>query len=179
MTVILAGMGDWADEWAPPEFVGGLRHRSANELHERLHQAIEAAKAGRYKVFGAQLDLSKAFDRVKPEHAFRVWEALGAPKGVVHILRDYYRKRRTQLEWKGALASEILSPVLSLLQGCPASPMLLAGLMTLWHVNVIKDEAQVGVYADDRGIWTEGDRAATTLNEVCRRSKHFLSLIHI
>ena len=41
MTIIMRQLAEWGDEWAPPQLVGGLRERCADELHDRMYTDIQ------------------------------------------------------------------------------------------------------------------------------------------
>ena len=115
---------------------------------------------------GAKLDLKKCFDSVAPFQAIRCWEQLGSP-AQVKMLKDVYQSQQRWVECEGVVHLVPLKPTLSLLQGCPASPALLAGLMTVWMMAAqgknapenprgsCENEVQVGIHIDDRTLWVE------------------------
>ena len=69
------------------------------------------------------------------------------------------------MELDGAVTEEPVCAARGLLQGCPASPLLLAGIMACWSHKVKQDSENVhiGSYLDDRTLWATGDDAADTI----------------
>ena len=103
--------------------------------------------------------MRKCFDTVHPDQAISLWESWGAPPGLVRTLREFYERHERWVEYRGAVAQVPLRPKRSLLQGCPASPLLLAGIMTVWVLRVrqVLPDVSMGVYLDDRTIWALGE----------------------
>ena len=54
MTAVIGEISEWAEKWLPEELVGGIRGRSADELHERLMAAIDAANHTGDTILGGQ-----------------------------------------------------------------------------------------------------------------------------
>ncbi len=67
MSAVLAQLAAWIEAWAPAELTGGLKGRSAEELHYRLWGAISEALSTRGTLAGMKLDLRKCFDKASPE----------------------------------------------------------------------------------------------------------------
>ena len=105
----------------------------------------------------------------------RVWRRLGAPAPVVDVLERFYGGQRKWVEGKGAVAAAPISCARSLLQGCPASCLLLAAMMATW-VEQVKAAAgpslEVGVFVDDRTLWSTAaaGAAAATLTRALDRA---------
>ena len=77
MSAIIRDMGDWADSWLSGELCGGLRGRSADQLHERMMADIDEANEKGEVFVGAKVDLKKCFDTVAPEQCLVLWEEWG------------------------------------------------------------------------------------------------------
>ena len=156
MSTVLAQLAAWIDAWAPAELTGGFKGRSAEELPYRLWGAISESLATGGTLAGAKLDLRKCFDKACPEQAVYVLERLGIPAGVAAVLRCFYDKQQVWVESEGAAARTPLTRCNGLLQGCPASCMLIAALATVW-VQTLKRECpdvETGLFVDDRTMWT-------------------------
>eukprot|EP00438_Fugacium_kawagutii_P015483 Skav232944 [mRNA] locus=scaffold1860:13657:17073:- [translate_table: standard] len=143
-------LSPWIDQWAPPELVGGLKARSSTIVHDDLHDALQGRT-----LFGAKIDVAKCFDHVNVEQALLVWEKLGAPAKVVKVLERFYRLQVKSFEWQGFCSRERIRCTRGILQGCPSSCALLAGLMTVWcrYVQQQSPSVQLSVYIDDRTLW--------------------------
>ena len=102
-------------------------------------------------------DVRKCFDRVSPQAALAVLRWWGAPEWLAAILEDFYTEQ-------GA----------SLLQGCPFSPLLLNAMMGVWsrYVQTQADDIGMGIFLDDRTLWTRG-RGAVQRLEVAARAGAF------
>ena len=150
ISCILHQLPPWIDQWAPPELVGGLKARSSTIVHDDLHEALQEST-----LFGAKIDVAKCFDHVNIEQAFIVWEKFGAPAKVVNILKCFYRMQVKSFEWQGFCSRERIRCTRGILQGCPRSCALLAGLMTVWcrYVQQQSPSVQLSVYIDDRTLW--------------------------
>ncbi|CAE8687780.1 unnamed protein product, partial [Polarella glacialis] len=159
MASVLRMVQPWVEQWAPEELVGGLSKRSADELHERLQSAIADALARRATLAGAKLDVKKCFDSVKPDQACYIWRRLGAPEQLVSVISRFYSGHRRWMEWQGACARAPVSCTRGLLQGCPASGLLLAAMMAVWteHLRQECPDVEVGVFVDDRTLWVESN----------------------
>ena len=62
-----------------------------------------------------------------------------------------------------------------ILQGCPWSMVLLAGIMTLF-MHYVEGEAPMskwGLYVDDRLVWAEGARAGEEVTKAIEAAKYF------
>ena len=94
-----------------------------------------------------------------------MWEAWGAPPGITRVLRQFYSDHYRWVEYRGRVATEPITPKRSLLQGCPASPLLLTGIMAVWaeHLRRKVPRVSFGIHLDDRTIWAEGRDAAEHL----------------
>ena len=148
---IIQQLSEWIDQWAPAPLVGGLKGRSAATVHEELHKSLSESN-----LFGAKLDVAKCFDHVCYEQALLVWERLGAPRSVIGLFKNFYSTQTKTMEWAGFTAQRSIRCTRGLLQGCPASPALLAGLMSTWLHFVQKQVPAVrtSIFVDDRTLWT-------------------------
>ena len=158
MTSILQQLQPWLDSWLPPFLLGGLKHRDAREAHELLHHDIFQALQTHRKFFGAKLDIRKCFDSVSPLQAIHVWDHLQAPTEVTGLLRFFYSFSARRFESQKVCAATEFTCSTSILQGCPASPALLAGLMSVWGFHVLRRAAvSISGYIDDRTVWALGN----------------------
>ncbi|CAL1126369.1 unnamed protein product [Cladocopium goreaui] len=158
MTSILQQLQPWLDSWLPPFLLGGLKHRDAREAHELLHHDIFQALQTHRKFFGAKLDIRKCFDSVSPLQAIHVWDHLQAPTEVTGLLRFFYSFSARRFESQKVCAATEFTCSTSILQGCPASPALLAGLMSVWGFHVLQRAAvSISGYIDDRTVWALGN----------------------
>eukprot|EP00435_Cladocopium_sp_Y103_P054690 s2232_g17.t2 len=150
ISALLHQLSPWIDQWAPPELVGGLKARSSVTVHEDLHSALQGRT-----LYGAKIDVAKCFDHVNIEQALLVWERLGAPAKVVRILRCFCRVQTKTFEWQGFCSRDSIRCTRGILQGCPSSCGLLAGLMAVWcrYVQQHSPRVQLSVYIDDRTLW--------------------------
>ena len=75
---------------------------------------------------------------------------------MVKVLKKFYWSHERWVEFRGAVDPNPIKPSRSLLQGCPASPLLLAGIMTVWAEVVRKrvPDVKMGCFLDDRILWT-------------------------
>ena len=107
----------WAAAWLPAELVGGVRGRSAADLHDhigaRLHAAVEEGR----ELCGVSIDLRKCFDCVVPRVALRVWGRVGAPPALLRVLECFYSLQQRWIEFRGAVCTAPVRCQRSLLQG--------------------------------------------------------------
>eukprot|EP00973_Karenia_brevis_P049735 6905592-Karenia_brevis.AAC.1 len=68
-----------------------------------------------------------------PLQAIMVLRELGCPKQVADILEVFYNQYERWVEYKGACAAKPIKARLSILQGCPASCLLMTALSAVWH----------------------------------------------
>ena len=150
--VIIQAISDWIDAWAPPALIGGLKQRYVATAHEELHESFEWRT-----IYGAKIDLAKCFDTVDYRQALRVWRRLGAPMPLLGVIRSFYDGQTKTMEWQGYTARQAISCARGLLQGCPLSCALLAGLMSVWywHVKQAALSIRISVYIDDRTLWAQ------------------------
>ena len=135
-----------------------------------MHEDLLAALASDRCFAGAKLDIRKCFDSVHSSQAIDVLRILGAPEPFLHVLEGFYAKHERWVEWRGCVAPAAIKPTRSLLQGCPGSVMELAALMAVWvrHVKATAPGAKLGVFIDDRSIWTRDKYPSTTLENALR-----------
>jgi hypothetical protein len=164
MSAIVSALSGWSESWLPAELVGGIKGRSADELHERVMSDIDQANERLLCLVGSKIDLKKCFDTVVPSQAIVLWEEWGAPRGVLSVLRRFYAAHERWVEFRGAVHPDCIKPVRALLQGCPASALLLNAIMTVWvyHVKSKVPDVNLGAFLDDRTFWLVGDGPAIT-----------------
>lgn len=165
MSAVIDKMQDWAEQWLHEDLVGGLKGRDATELHDIMMGDIGVANEMEQCFAGANIDLKKCFDTVEPALAVQVWQTWGADPGVTNVLLDFYQKGERWIECREAVHHKAIRTKRSLLQGCPASPLLLAGIMACWvnHVKARVPDISVRVYLDDRTLWAIGNNAPSTV----------------
>ena len=143
----------------------GVPGRSAAELHDVLQESIwECLQTGE-PFAGCKVDLRKAFDKANAAQAIHILEKLGMPSGIGDVLRSFYDNHRKWFELDGAVTRGEISVTNGLLQGCPASMLLLAAQATLWvrNVKAAIPEVDVGIYVDDRSLFGKGDDSPDVL----------------
>ena len=167
-TVILQQLVPWIETWAHSGIVGGLKGRSAEEIHDLLQSAICNALQTGTPLSGCKLDLKKCFDFVHSQQGIDVLVSFGLPQNVAKALGEFYTLQRRWIQHDNCMAKDAIAPLNSLLQGCPFSCLILAGLMTVWVQEVTSKvpEAQIGIFVDDRTIWTEHAEPDAILDRV-------------
>jgi hypothetical protein len=68
-----------------------------------------------------------------------------------HLERVFEYDRQVSEKWHTARHG--------IMQGCPASPILLAGIMQCWVHAVRKENVETTVYVDDRTLWSQDTQA--------------------
>lgn len=164
-TAILRAMGDWAEGWLAEEVMRGIKGRSPDHIHAWIMGEIDRPKAEGEDLAGGKIDLKKCFDTICPGQAIALWEEWGSPEGVTEVLREFNEEHERWVEVKGVVARDPIKPKRSLLQGCPASPLLLAGIMTVWAEAVRKrvPDLKFAIYLDDRTIRDTGQESHMTI----------------
>jgi hypothetical protein len=129
--VILDSLDDWLQSWAPPALVGGIRGRSAADLHASfdldIHRIVEGVPFA-----GGKVDLSKAFDRGSPQLGMDVMTVLGLDHGVATWILSFYDGLTAFFVDHGVAAQHGLVRRHGLLQGCPLSMAALAAIMAVF-----------------------------------------------
>ena len=74
---------------------------------------------------------------------------------VVRLLRCFYSMQIKTFEWQGFCSRDSIKCTRGILQGCPSSCGLLAGLMAVWcrYVQEQSPRVQLSVYIDDKTLW--------------------------
>ena len=123
------------DGWVRCVVVGFCGH-SADELCERLMAAIDEANAGRGNIYGGRLIYGNVLTRWTHSRQSRSGKR-GGPRPV--FLKEFYGRHERWVEFKGAVDPRPIRLPRLLLQGCPASALLLAGIM---RVRVVAAKAR-------------------------------------
>lgn len=146
----------WIDTWAPHELIGGLAGRCPDDLHMLVKADMHECLQEGYTMIGCKIDAEKCFGNVSPLQAEDLWARLRTPKAVTDLIRVFYKELQRWIEVDRCVAAKSFSPNGSILQGCPFSPPLFAGLMACWVRHVIRRAAgtKAGVCVDDRVTWT-------------------------
>ena len=158
LTAIMNQLHPWLESWLPESVVGGLRNKGTADAHASLHDDVVQALNSRTPLYGAKLDVSKCFDSVIPAQAIMIFEHQGAPPQLTSLLALFYGRASRRFEFSGVVAANALTCARGLLQGCPASCGLLAGVMAVWHSHVTQTaNIKCSVFVDDRTIWAQDD----------------------
>ena len=163
----------WLQQVLDPDICSGP-DRDLCELVDRLEAQLTDAKEGGQLLCAAQIDLSKCFDTVDPQLSIRILRKMGIQETVLGAISSFYRQRRTFMQMGGAVTGPI-STKRRLLQGCPASVLLLLVEMNIWIKFVKQSSAktEVGVYADDRTLWSRGAHARTDVSAAAEASAKY------
>ena len=108
--------------------MGGVPGTRPDELHEWLHMALANAKMRNQNLTAMKLDLLKCFDKVLAKQGIAVLRALGLPENICKVLEFFYENYIRWVEYKGACAEQEIKALMSILQGCPASCLILNAL---------------------------------------------------
>jgi hypothetical protein len=157
MTTTLHGMRRWIRSWATEELCGGIPGRGADMAHLKVATARETA--GRPGLVFIAQDLSKAFDTVCPRQATAVLHLLGAPREWCMCIMSFYAHLERVFEYDRQVSEKWHTARHGIMQGCPASPILLAGIMQCWVHAVRKENVETTVYVDDRTLWSQDTQA--------------------
>lgn len=159
MSTTIRSLSSWVDCWAGVELQGSLPGRSAATALARIQHDTWASFANPHDDdYGFGItggDLSKAFDSIVPELAISFAERLGLHSGVCGVLLDFYRTATRTCKTAHAVLPWLRAPI-GLIQGCPASPMLMATVMGSWWQTVSVPGVQASLYVDDRAYRTAG-----------------------
>mmetsp|Transcript_73486 Transcript_73486/g.212659 ORF Transcript_73486/g.212659 Transcript_73486/m.212659 type:complete len:1325 (-) Transcript_73486:89-4063(-) len=121
----------------------------------RMGEAADRARGGR-DLFLLSEDLAKAFDTVHVRMALSLAWRLGLDPRILRVLDDFYRRHVRLMTVMGFVSAFPLRAHHGLLQGCPASPMLLSVTMAPWAHAILERFAGAlvpSLYADDRSCW--------------------------
>ena len=174
-TVVVRRLRSWTLSWAPPALLGSIPGRSGAELHAAFAADVHRARRTRQAMAGYKADVQKCFDTVCVRQALEVARWLGAPPALLGLLEAFYRTQRRYVAWQGIYHPDAIRPTLGLLQGCPFSPLLLNGVISLW-VRVVAQAAptaSLAAYLDDRTVWAVGPGAAGRVCEAARAGVAF------
>ena len=163
----------WLQRVLDPDICSGP-DRDPCELVDRLEAQLTDAKEGGQPLCAAQIDLSKCFDRVDPQRSLRILRYMGVQETVLGAIGSFYRQRKMFMQMGGAVAGPI-STKRGLLQGCPASVLLLLVDMNIWikFVKQSSPNTEIGVCADDRTLWARGAHARTDVAAAAEASAKY------
>ncbi|KAM7300105.1 hypothetical protein ISCGN_020669 [Ixodes scapularis] len=117
-------------EWGLRDVVGehqayGIKGRTISTYPHAMRIVCEAAQVLKRPVAVLQVDLSKAFDRVRHSFLFRLMKECGIGVRLLRYVQLCYRDIKTRLLVNGNRTAPI-AVTRSLRQGCPISPILFA-----------------------------------------------------
>ena len=142
--------GWWCDEQA-----GFRSSRSCEDQILSLSQSISNGFQNRPALRSvlALLDFSKAFDTVWRNRLFEIMMDKGVPTTMVKWIRGFLCDRNARVR-----IDNVMGKCLQLHQGVPQGAVL-SPLLFIFYINGIKDivpeEVQVSLYADDIAIWAQ------------------------
>ena len=92
-----------------------------------------------------------------------MFELLEAPASGTGVLRDFCVQK--SVEGQKWLADDAVCQARNILQGCPASMLLLAALMAVWtkYVGDMAEHVKFSISVDDRALWARGEDTAERL----------------
>ena len=94
----------------------------------------------------------------------------GAPTWLLSVLASFYDSQERWVAAAGCFATRPVKANCSLLQGCPFSPLLVNGMMAAWalHVRRAAPGIRMGIFLDDRTLYTRGSNSVGNLVEAAR-----------
>ena len=173
MAVTMRALRGWVRSWVPPELCGGVPDASIHTVHSAIFQDLFAAHRDKKLMVGCKADIKRCFDSTSPEFATLVWRWLGAPRALCGLIEHYYAGQFRWLSVRGVYCPRAVPSTCSLLQGCPASPALLNGLMAVWLRTLKRDTpmVKVALFLDDRTLWSSGSAAVASVVQAARTAK--------
>ena len=173
MAVTMRALRGWVRSWVPPELCGGVPDASIHTVHSAIFQDLFAAHRDKKLMVGCKADIKRCFDSTSPELATLVWRWLGAPRALCGLIEHYYAGQFRWLSVRGVYCPRAVPSTCSLLQGCPASPALLNGLMAVWLRTLKRDTpmVKVALFLDDRTLWSSGSAAVASVVQAARTAK--------
>ena len=110
---------------------------------------------------GASLDFVGCFDNIFARLGLDVLKAWGLPEGVCTAMKGFYEEIRRFSRIGRVTITEAIPNLISVLQGCSMSVLILNGLMAVWAVYVKStldeeedDDMLLSVFLDDRNMST-------------------------
>ncbi len=85
---------EWQDSWAPPEVYGARKGIDALDATWEVALEVEEAYLELKEMVAALLDNSKFFDDFRRHVMFPLLLALGAPPGLVNMMKSFYEQAR-------------------------------------------------------------------------------------
>eukprot|EP00929_Paragymnodinium_shiwhaense_P114301 TRINITY_DN8264_c0_g1_i1.p1 TRINITY_DN8264_c0_g1~~TRINITY_DN8264_c0_g1_i1.p1 ORF type:complete len:1339 (+),score=203.71 TRINITY_DN8264_c0_g1_i1:1133-5149(+) len=174
-SIIVQQLASWTAKWTTAEVSGGVAGRGLAACHSRLQQFLADDSEDRKHKGVISEDLLKGFDSVHPAQATAVMKRLGLHDSVVQLLKSFYTKSRRMMASQGRVHTSWTRTELSLLQGCPFSPMSLNAIMSLWTHMVKAKGVTCCAFLDDRSYWQGGDAVTVSgaLQQTFNDSRNF------
>ena len=147
-------------------------------MHDWCFEDVEGAytKAPKNSFAGFKRDLRKFFYHVTVEQGLYVLKRLGAPPQLLRIIRSFYHNMRQWVDAKGVTAREPILPNRGLIAGCPASCLILNGLMACWIWAMRPTGVKAVAFIDDRKAWTRSTKPLAALSEASQVTVQFVRI---
>lgn len=155
---------------APQQILGGLRQRGVQDCLKRFDWALSDARRRRRPIIAASEDLANCYDSVDRGQSLAIMEALGAPKNVLRVVSSFYDRCQRVFCSGRHVSQEWTRGRHGLIQGCPFSALMLAGVMSAWVEHSSVGLEGVIVYLDDRTYWSGGEEGPRRIQKAGQRS---------
>ena len=158
--------------WWSKDQAGFRSQRSCEDQVLRLTQSISNALQSTppSRSILALLDFSKAYDKVWKNRLFQIMLNKGVPRAMVNWCRGFLSDRRAMVRIDGVLGKSF-----KLHQGVPQGAVL-SPILFLFFIDgisdVIPEDAQISLYADDIAVWGQNKdkaRAQEVVQEAVSR----------
>ena len=160
--------------WICSAQAGFRKNKSTEDQVLRITQHVSdgfQSKPAKRTVL-AMIDYSKAYDRVWRQELIHVLLDKGVPGQMIRWIRAFLTDRTAQVRYNGAFSRKVFMRQ-GLPQGAVSSPLLF-----LFYIDgiyeIIPDEVELALFADDASVWSSD----TNLNRANRRVQTALDNIH-
>ena len=150
---------EWPEKWMPKALYGGLTGKCTLQASIPIATAFSEAIVRKRQRIGVSLDFVSCFDRVFGKMGIEVLQAFGMHQGVATALAGLYKKLRRVCKVGAATTLTIIHNMISILQGCSLSVLMLNALVAAWAIFIAteltpteREEAILSVFLDDRKV---------------------------
>ena len=135
----------------PPTVLGGIPGRGPEQAIMELLTSLESHQQDRPAppLYGAALDASKCFDRIRWLKVFQLLLSWDVPTPVVKALSLFYLSHDRHTVINGTIDPVKWDVCAGLLQGCPLSILCAVARVATWHQSIPR-EVTAQSYIDDR-----------------------------